>query len=199
MSKLLESPPSSWKYFLLPTSVPKNGTPIKDSISLNVELPISYWSQIYEFSDEIKVDIEVVRTYERLIVAISVFGETEMPCSRCLELAKVQINSNLKYIFSLKPSRDDHEEDDVDRDMQEDFIVLETWDEKIDLIPLVWETLLSALPAVEFCSKECKGLCPNCGENLNKTTCNCKMEEGDPRFDILRPLIKKENKKLEKN
>ena len=190
--KLLKSPPSSWKYFLLPTSIPKDGTPLKDSFSLRVEQPISYWSQIYDFSDEIKVDIEVVRTYGRLITTIFVFGETKMPCSRCLELTKVQINANLKYIFSLKPSREDNEEDDLDRDMQEDLIILETWDEKIDLIPLIWETLLSGLPAVELCSKECKGLCPNCGENLNKATCNCKKEGGDPRFDILRPFIEKE-------
>ena len=102
--KLLKSPPSSWKYFLLPTSIPKDGTPLKDSFSLRVEQPISYWSQIYDFSDEIKVDIEVVRTYGRLITTIFVFGETKMPCSRCLELTKVQINANLKYIFSLMHS-----------------------------------------------------------------------------------------------
>jgi len=40
------------------------------------------------------------------------------------------------------------------------------------------------------CEPDCKGLCPNCGENLNETTCHHE-EEVDLRLNSLKELFKK--------
>ena len=39
-------------------------------------------------------------------------------------------------------------------------------------------------------SADCKGLCPQCGKNLNDGPCNCRKEL-DPRFAALKQLLEK--------
>ena len=45
-----------------------------------------------------------------------------------------------------------------------------------------------ALPPNPLCRPDCKGLCPECGANLNEGMCACSRDEGDPRMAVLRGL-----------
>ncbi|MBI2441504.1 MAG: DUF177 domain-containing protein [Lentisphaerae bacterium] len=45
--------------------------------------------------------------------------------------------------------------------------------ESIDLTPDIREAILLALPMSFLCSAQCRGLCPDCGANLNKAPCKC--------------------------
>lgn len=45
--------------------------------------------------------------------------------------------------------------------------------DEIDVSGEIREELLLAFPANILCSDDCKGLCPDCGINLNKNTCKC--------------------------
>jgi uncharacterized protein len=42
------------------------------------------------------------------------------------------------------------------------------------------------VPMKILCSEECKGLCPNCGVNLNTGSCNCRREMTDERLAALK-------------
>ena len=44
---------------------------------------------------------------------------------------------------------------------------------EINLGPPLWEELLFAFPHKFICSETCKGLCPQCGTNLNTACCDC--------------------------
>ncbi len=72
-------------------------------------------------------------------------------------------------------------EDDADA-----YIVVP--DGKLDLAQLTWEDLLLFLPSKLLCRDDCKGICPQCGKNLNEGTCECKKEI-DPRFAALLDLL----------
>jgi uncharacterized protein len=39
-----------------------------------------------------------------------------------------------------------------------------------------------------LCSDECRGLCPDCGANLNEAECACKLEQVDLRWAALKEL-----------
>jgi len=52
------------------------------------------------------------------------------------------------------------------------------------------EQFVLSLPMKPLCSEGCKGLCPVCGTNLNRNTCDCKPVWEDPRFAALRELRK---------
>lgn len=193
MARFYDAPPSIWKYHLSAASVPKDGSLFEESFYLEADKPISYWSQLYEFEKPLKVELEALRSEGRIIVSVLVDGNAKTSCTRCLEFATIQINSKTRSIFSLKQDEYSNEEDGENSDLSEDeLIFIDSWDETIDLIPIIWETLLSALHVKVLCNAECKGLCPHCGEDLNKSKCDCKKETTDPRFDVLRTLIKEE-------
>lgn len=44
-----------------------------------------------------------------------------------------------------------------------------------------------------LCREDCKGLCPDCGKNLNEGSCSCKKPL-DPRMAVLGQLLDNENK-----
>jgi uncharacterized protein len=48
------------------------------------------------------------------------------------------------------------------------------------------------LPLQPLCRPECKGLCPQCGQDWNSGTCDC-VPEQDQRWEALRELpVKKD-------
>jgi uncharacterized protein len=52
--------------------------------------------------------------------------------------------------------------------------------ESVDVGPDLREDILLELDPYPLCSLECKGLCPQCGKNLNQGPCSCPPKE-DPR------------------
>jgi uncharacterized protein len=46
--------------------------------------------------------------------------------------------------------------------------------ETVDVGPDIREDILLRLPNFPLCSPDCKGLCPQCGANLNEGTCDCR-------------------------
>ncbi len=60
--------------------------------------------------------------------------------------------------------------------------------EIIDLTDDVREDILLALPSYWVCSEECRGLCFQCGANLNKTNCKCERRNNNNIWDVLNKL-----------
>lgn len=61
--------------------------------------------------------------------------------------------------------------------------------DEIDLGELVRQLLIIALPPRSLCREGCKGLCPQCGADLNQGACQCQAEEIDPRLAPLKALL----------
>jgi uncharacterized protein len=59
----------------------------------------------------------------------------------------------------------------------------------IDLEPLVREYLLLEVPISPFCTQDCQGLCPICGENMNDVDCKHDDEIVDSRLAVLKSLL----------
>ena len=52
-------------------------------------------------------------------------------------------------------------------------LVEEAAEGTVDLTEAVREDILLVFPQVCICRPDCRGLCPNCGRNLNAGTCSC--------------------------
>ncbi len=65
-------------------------------------------------------------------------------------------------------------------------------DDQIDLNELLREQFYLALPMKPLCREDCRGLCPQCGTNLNTGTCTCATEWEDPRLAALKGLVRDE-------
>lgn len=59
---------------------------------------------------------------------------------------------------------------------------------QIDLTEAVRQNLLTALSIVRICQEDCKGICSQCGKDLNLGPCDCKPEM-DSRLSVLEKLL----------
>ena len=49
-------------------------------------------------------------------------------------------------------------------------------DRTVDLTEHLREDILLAFPQEYVCTPECRGLCPDCGQNLNLSACDCRRD-----------------------
>jgi uncharacterized protein len=111
----------------------------------------------------------------------------QLACGRCLEPFEIPVDSpfELRYVPEPAAAADD-EREVADDDLTTAFYK----DDAIDLGELMHEQFVLALPMKPLCSEACKGLCAQCGTNLNKGTCDCAPEWTDPRLAALKNLVK---------
>ncbi len=60
--------------------------------------------------------------------------------------------------------------------------------EEINLQQGIQEQVVMAFPLQPLCDDNCKGLCSNCGSDLNRGYCGCKREPGANKFAVLKNL-----------
>ena len=54
--------------------------------------------------------------------------------------------------------------------------IITSYTAKIDLKKIVDDVIIMNTPIVFLCKEDCKGLCPNCGANLNDGGCKCETK-----------------------
>lgn len=92
-----------------------------------------------------------------VLVSGKISAEVSSVCGRCLEAVKFTLCcDDLQLFFEITEGQE----------------ILET-DEDIRA------ELLLALPMNPLCDPECRGLCPECGGNLNKVSCKCIRVSGE--------------------
>lgn len=101
-------------------------------------------------------------------------AELVFQCARCLK----EFTRTVEFPVDERFSKDGGEE----------YLKIEH--NKADITDAVYTNLILNLPQKVLCSAQCKGLCSNCGVDLNLTQCDCEKEEGDPRFAVLKNLLK---------
>jgi uncharacterized protein len=84
-------------------------------------------------------------------------------CGRCLRDMVARVDQSVDVLFSADP------------ELAEDPSVypLEPRADTVDLRPAIREELVLSLPAFTLCQDDCKGLCANCGADLNAGPCGC--------------------------
>jgi uncharacterized protein len=124
----------------------------------------------------LKGDLRISRTKEGLLLQGAFAGGVEDECSRCLEPVQRAIDIDMEELVAYPTP------------IGTEFSVSD--DGILDLAPLIRaETLIEASRGV-LCRPDCKGLCPECGTNLNYETCHCHDEDIDPRLAKLKQLLK---------
>ncbi|MBR5152105.1 MAG: DUF177 domain-containing protein [Clostridia bacterium] len=102
-----------------------------------------------------------------------------LSCDRCTE----EFESQIPFVIAERFKK----EDAIGEDSNPDIIPLAG--SVIDLAELTYDALVMALPSKILCREDCKGICANCGKNLNLGDCGCDTRPVDPRFDALDQLL----------
>ena len=114
----------------------------------------------------------------------------EMTCSRCAEQFEIPVDARfeLRYVPEAVALAGEPE-----REISEDDLTTSFYREgSLDVIDLLREQFQLALPMKPLCAEACRGLCPNCGANLNRSECGCKPAWEDPRLAPLKGLLNRE-------
>ena len=109
----------------------------------------------------------------------------EVPCSRCLEPMIVPVDARFDLRYQPHSTNTGEGELEIEED---DLTTAFYQNDEIDLEQLMREQFYLALPMKPLCIGDCKGLCPMCGTNLNRGTCDCRREFEDPRLAALKNL-----------
>lgn len=133
---------------------------------------------------DLRVRGAVTNTGESMLVEADVHGQFDMSCSRCLQSAKTTVETTIRERFR-RTGADSPDHADAAVDDEEDDVTYYQGD-RIDLGEVVREHVALQLPMKPVCRDDCRGLCPQCGTNLNADTCDCRQDDVDPRLAVLR-------------
>jgi len=109
----------------------------------------------------------------------------ELQCARCLEPVPQQVKRDFELLYrplGTDAGRDELSVTDAEAEIgyyQGEGLLLED---------VLREQVLLALPLKVTCKEDCKGLCPQCGKNLNQEQCSCSAAVEDPRWAALKDV-----------
>jgi uncharacterized protein len=145
-------------------------------------------SQQFRVIAPVDLQLKIYKDHARFRLVGTVATVLELTCSRCLEPFTVPVNASFDLRY-LPQSENVGGEREVKGD---DFSESYYQDDVIDLGQLIEEQFYLALPMKPLCRPDCKGLCSNCGTNLNVAACDCQVRWEDPRLAGLKALIERD-------
>lgn len=169
----------------------------EEGMTINIDSRDKNWFRSALFSALSTTDDGVTGslnvTILRMEEDISIIGELKYTlmtsCDRCLVEYSANVQMNLNLLF-IPYSKKEDDEDDSSGDME----ILHYDGDKIHLNKIVEEQVVLHKPLKFLCNEGCKGLCSQCGNDLNKAKCKCKVNKVDPKLSALRGLKDKGNR-----
>jgi uncharacterized protein len=135
---------------------------------------------------DVHAELSLSQDGARVLVAGSLDMKVRESCDRCLEDFVLPLASSFKIDFELEGGEQAAREHGY-RSEEMDTEYLEG--SEIDLHELLQQQYYLARPLKILCSENCKGLCCQCGGNLNRAQCRC-QQESTSAFGVLRTLLK---------
>jgi uncharacterized protein len=140
--------------------------------------------------EDVEGAVTLMRTDRTVMVTGSLTARTAQTCSRCLDGADLiltadleeeyhPVNTDLGGVQRKTSPGDDEPLDPVlwidDRN-------------NLDLSGAVLQSFEGMMPIAPLCRPDCKGLCPVCSKDRNKSTCDCQERTEDSRWRGLASL-----------
>lgn len=123
-----------------------------------------------------------LKQYAKNEITIEGISSTTLviPCDRCTKEVQVDINTEFSRNIHL------HDEEDC------------TYIDgaNLDLREFINQELVREFPQKVLCDEECKGLCPECGVNMNEQSCTCDRGQIDIRMAQFKDLLDSEFKEV---
>jgi uncharacterized protein len=145
-----------------------------------------------ELDDEIMAvapligQVEFLRTGSDILVTGRLQTTLQKTCARCLTDFTMPVSIELEEEFY--PVIDILTGGPLPKSAEVDSADLINEQNILDLTEVVRQELVVASDAILYCRPDCKGLCPQCGQDRNVSPCNCQEEQIDPRWAGLQAL-----------
>ena len=133
---------------------------------------LEFRSQKIGIDDPLHLDIKVYNTDKSFLIKGNLSGDLTLICSRCLEKFNYEIEVEL--------------EKEIERSEIENL-------DSVKIADILKNNIFLNIPIKPLCDEECKGICPECGQNLNEAECDCDTETVDPRLAELENFFEEDN------
>jgi uncharacterized protein len=100
----------------------------------------------------------------------------EKNCDRCLKIVDGKVENELDECFYSGDSQLPDAE----------YFYM---DKSLDFSKFIMDQIIMSFPTRHICSESCKGICPQCGIDLNEENCRCEVEDVDPRLSKFKDLL----------
>jgi uncharacterized protein len=155
---------------------------IHEEVGSNYEFPFDFDKA--KFGEDFELRhftglMTIGRTPQGLLATGSFKGETTLDCVRCLKSFNQPMTWEMTELFAFN-----------EKSVSESGLIVPE-DAQIDLEPLIREYALLEIPINPICEPDCKGLCPECGQNLNIKDCGHHPDFDGSSFSELKQLLKK--------
>ena len=128
-------------------------------------------------SDPVTAELRAQSVIEGILVTGQVEGVAELNCARCVTEFSSGLALEVCELYT-GPGQGDGDNEDAYR-------IAGT---EMDLEPMLRDAIALALPLNPLCREDCRGMCAQCGTDLNTRSCDCTEDEGDPRWAPLEAL-----------
>src|SRR5687768_8281814 len=157
----------------------------RGEVTVEGEIPPrdAFWEDTaLALAEPLRVELRAHSVGEGILVRGRIRTRLELECRRCLTPVEHEIDDSVEMLF--EPIADEEEEVALDGEVYP----LPPRGDTIDLRPALREQLLLRVPDYVECGEDCRGLCPQCGTDLNRATCSCVPEKGPSPWDALTKL-----------
>ena len=140
---------------------------------------------VYRVAAPVHLSFDIHKDKDKFRLVGNTVTQLELTCSRCLDSYMLPVSStfDVRYL-PVSAAATEHEHEVADEDLETSYYR----DNRIDLNELLREQFFLALPMKPLCQDDCRGLCAQCGTNLNTDTCDCRPVWADPRLAALKDL-----------
>jgi len=121
------------------------------------------------FLDGVDYTVYFTRDKDKVRARGQIRTVLSLRCIRCMENFEMTVNS--KFDIILFPVYLVKTEDNALTSDEMEYIFFDG--EEIDVEKILMEQVNLFIPFNPMCSPDCKGLCSNCGANLNYEKCQC--------------------------
>lgn len=141
------------------------------------------------FHGPVELDLKLTNAETRILVQGKAKGSVLVECARCNEEFALPLELELEENFVPEDSPE------ADVSGIDAYEVLTFKEDRVGLEEMLRQNFLAAVPMQPICQGgQCKGMCDQCGTNLNTDSCDCEEEEIDPRWAALEEIKRRGSK-----
>lgn len=132
-------------------------------------------------AEPLRVDLSAHEVGEGVLVRGEIRTAVEMECRRCLEPVRQEVLDTVDLLYEpLDPEEKD--------ELGGEVYPLPDRGDELDLRPALRDELVLRMPEFVVCEEGCRGLCPKCGANRNRTACGCAQDEPEGPWGALKTI-----------
>ena len=155
----------------------------RGEVRIHHEVPAD--DPIWEGSDvrlvePLEVDLTARSVGDGVLLRGRLRATVQRECRRSLAGVRQPVDDTVDMLFA--PVGEDEEE------LGGEVYPLPARGQELDVTEAVREQLLLRAPQYALCDEACRGLCPQCGANLNEGTCDCVSEVAPSPWDALKQV-----------